>query len=204
MRLVRNENERGSFLFLSNSWDVSFSICVCSMKLDCHIFVIFQDNLTENFLSFIALLLHIVNQSYWMLVWAAEIADKDVYIIINALFFPKQITIVQNWLATSCMRSIRLRTILHTYFKLLVVGNKAKRRISKRVFQENKVRQIFQKTNISYALIRTRTCPYQGVRNVCFSENLACFVFLKHPFWDSPFYVISNVLTFPTPPLPIC
>ena len=31
-------------------------------------------------------------------------------------------------------------------------------------------------------------CVYQGrgrgVRNVRFSENLACFVFLKHPFWD--------------------
>ena len=27
-----------------------------------------------------------------------------------------------------------------------------------------------------------RTCAYQGVRNVPFSENLACFVFLKHPF----------------------
>ena len=79
MRLVRNENERGTFLLLSNSWDVSFLNCVWSMKLVCYIFVIFQDNLTtENFLSFIALLLHIVNQSYWMLVWAAEIANKDV------------------------------------------------------------------------------------------------------------------------------
>ena len=38
------------------------------------------------------------------------------------------------------------------------VGNKAKGRISKRVFQENKARQIFRKTNISYPLIRTRTC----------------------------------------------
>ena len=28
----------------------------------------------------------------------------------------------------------------------------------------------------------THTCAYQGVRNVRFSENLACFVFLKHPF----------------------
>ena len=26
------------------------------------------------------------------------------------------------------------------------------------------------------------TCAYQGVRNVHFSENLACFVFLKHRF----------------------
>ena len=41
-----------------------------------------------------------------------------------------------------------------TYF----VGNKAKGRISKRVFQENKARQIFRKTNISYPLIRTRFC----------------------------------------------
>ena len=37
-----------------------------------------------------------------------------------------------------------------------IVGNKTKGRISKRVFQENKVRQIFRKMNISYPLIRTR------------------------------------------------
>ena len=36
-------------------------------------------------------------------------------------------------------------------------GNKAKGRISKRVFQENKAREIFRKTNISYPLIR---CAY--------------------------------------------
>ena len=36
------------------------------------------------------------------------------------------------------------------------VGNKAKGRISKRVFQENKARQIFRKMNISNPLIRTR------------------------------------------------
>ena len=55
-----------------------------------------------------------------------------------------------------------------------IVGDKAKGRISKRVFQENKARQIFRKRNISYPLIRTGA--YQGVRNVCFSENLACFL----------------------------
>ena len=58
------------------------------------------------------------------------------------------------------------------------VGNKAKGRISKRVSRENKVRQIFQKTNISYLMIRTRTCEYQGVRNVHFSQNLTRFIFL--------------------------
>ena len=36
-------------------------------------------------------------------------------------------------------------------------GNKAKGRISKRVFQESKARQNFWKTNISHPLIRTRT-----------------------------------------------
>ena len=75
------------------------------------------------------------------------------------------------------------------------VGNKAKGRIWKRVFQENKARQILRKTNISYPQIRTRTCAYQGVRNVRYSENLTCFVFLKHPFWDSPFCLITNVFT---------
>ena len=61
-----------------------------------------------------------------------------------------------------------------------IVGNKANGRNSKQVFQENKALQIFQKMNTSYPLIRTHT--YQGLRNVHFSENLACFVFLKHPF----------------------
>ena len=35
---------------------------------------------------------------------------------------------------------------------------------------------------------------YQGLRNVRFSENLACFVFLLPPFWDSPFYFITDKL----------
>ena len=48
------------------------------------------------------------------------------------------------------------------FIKGLIVGNKAKGRISKRVFQENKARQIFRKTNISYSLILTRASAYQG------------------------------------------
>ena len=67
-----------------------------------------------------------------------------------------------------------------------LVGNKAKGHTSKRVFQENKARQIFRKTNISYPLIRSGTCAYQRtyqwVGNVRFSENFACLAFLKHPF----------------------
>ena len=29
--------------------------------------------------------------------------------------------------------------------------------------------------------------------NVRFSENLMCFVFMKHPFWDSPFCLITDI-----------
>ena len=54
--------------------------------------------------------------------------------------------------------------------------------------------QIFRKTNISYPLIGTHMCAYQGVRNVRFSENLAQFVFLLPPFWDSPFCFINDYL----------
>ena len=35
----------------------------------------------------------------------------------------------------------------------------------------------------------------QGVRNV-FSENLVSFVFLKHPLWNSPFCIITNLIMF--------
>ena len=41
-------------------------------------------------------------------------------------------------------------------------------------------------------LQRIHTQTYQGVKNVCFSENLACFVFLKYSFWDSPFCLITD------------
>ena len=50
------------------------------------------------------------------------------------------------------------KLVFSLFFFILtdIVGNKTKRRISKRVLQENKARQIFQKMNISYPLIRTR------------------------------------------------
>ena len=48
-----------------------------------------------------------------------------------------------------------------SYFALYIfsciVGNKAKEWISEQVFQQNKARQIFRKTTISYPLISTRT-----------------------------------------------
>ena len=42
--------------------------------------------------------------------------------------------------------------------------------------------------------VRICTCVYQGIRNVRFSENLACYVFLKQPSWDSPFCLITDEL----------
>ena len=74
------------------------------------------------------------------------------------------------------------------------VGNKGKMPNSKWVVQENKAHQIFWKTNSSYPLTLTRTCAYQGIRNVYFSKNLVGFLFLQHPFWDSPFCLITNKL----------
>ena len=60
------------------------------------------------------------------------------------------------------------------------------------MFQKNKAHLVFRKMKISYPLIRTRTRAYHEVRNVHFSANFACFVFVKDPFGDSPFYLITN------------
>ena len=51
-------------------------------------------------------------------------------------------------------------------------------------FKETKHAKFSEKTNIFYPLMRTM-CAYQGVRNVRFSENLGCFVFLQHPIVSS-------------------
>ena len=37
---------------------------------------------------------------------------------------------------------------------------------------------------------------YQGIGNVRFLENLACSIFLKHLFWDSPFCLITDAVSF--------
>ena len=76
-----------------------------------------------------------------------------------------------------------------------IVGNKAKEPISKRALQENKTQEIFRKTNISYPLIGTRTCVYQVVRNIRFSENLACFFSCNTRFEIGPTALLPTILS---------
>ena len=40
--------------------------------------------------------------------------------------------------------------------------------------------------------LRVRTCAYQGIKNFRFSENLTCFAFLRHPFSDLPFCLVTD------------
>ena len=60
------------------------------------------------------------------------------------------------------------------------VGNKSKGRILNQFFKKTKHVKSSEK----------RTFLTQ--RNARFSENLACFVFLKHPFWDALFCLITG------------
>ena len=64
------------------------------------------------------------------------------------------------------------------------VGNKAMQKCESQNGGNKKVKhaKFSEKTNISYPLIRTRTCAYRGVRNARFSENLERFAFLLPPF----------------------
>ena len=116
----------------------------------------------------------------------AQVFSCEIYQIFKSTFFTEHLL----WLVLMNYEKLYLWLLRNLYIK-----NKAKGRISKQVFQENEARQIFRKTNISYPLTGTFTCAYQVVRNVCFSENLTCFVFLKHPFRDSPFCFITDSYT---------
>ena len=77
-----------------------------------------------------------------------------------------------------------LQNCTYQYRRNHISGNKAKGRISKWVFQKNKARQIFRKTNNFYPLIRSK--------NHRFSENLACFVFLNTRFKIRPFALLPT------------
>ena len=58
------------------------------------------------------------------------------------------------------MATLELR--IKTIYKILILKQE----------KYHLVRKILRKNNISYFLIRTCTCAYQGVRNVSFSENV--------------------------------
>ena len=58
--------------------------------------------------------------------------------------------------------------------------------------KNTKYAKFSEKRTFFHPLIRTRTCAYQRVKNVRFSEKLAYFVFLWPPFWDSPFCHITD------------
>ena len=77
---------------------------------------------------------------------------------------------------------IQEKTKYEFYRKQQVVGNMTNGKISKRVLQENKARQVFRKTNISYPLIQTRGCVcVKGVRSIRFFRNFGKLCFLGTP-----------------------
>ena len=71
------------------------------------------------------------------------------------------------------------------------------------------IRKIFRKKYASYRQIFTRTCAYQGVRHVSFSENFAyvlnaCpLMFLSTTFWCSIFVFYFSVV-IPTIMFTLC
>ena len=74
-----------------------------------------------------------------------------------------------------------------------IAGKKAKGWISKWVLQEGKASQISPKTNISYPLIRTRTCAYQGGEKCLFFGKIwrplfsynTCFEIRPYALWPT-------------------
>ena len=137
-----------------------------------------------------------------LLLYAGRLSGWGEWISVHILWFSETlrkrslIKVRQTWVSYRQASSLYLLALKmpseRDYWFCKFTGNKAKGLSSKRVFQKNKARQIFWKTNIFYP--RLDTCTYQGVRNVRFSENLTCFVFLKHSFWDSPFSLITDEL----------
>ena len=108
-------------------------------------------------------------------------------LILRKSGFVSQSAIMFSCFSHQCNRTVAFISRRVWYIDL--VGNKAKGRILKRVFQENKACQ----TNISYTLIPTRTCAYQGLKNVCISENLAAFFSWNTRFEIRPFALLPTI-----------
>ena len=92
------------------------------------------------------------------------------------------------------LESLHIMNKKRTALKSSVIEQK-RAKSQNRCFKKTKHTQLSKKTEHFLPLIRTRTCPYQGLRNVHFFGNLACFDFLEHPFWDSHFCLINDDMT---------
>ena len=87
---------------------------------------------------------------------------------------------VRNVFPLSGMHSSRHPKLFWTWHSQNLCGDPAKKVLSKKLQKKNIfwgtihfVYKIFHKTNISYPLISTWTCAFQGLRNISFSENSA-------------------------------
>ena len=98
------------------------------------------------------------------------------------------------WLKGNFLCQSTLWFKLRSNLKLMsqIIGNKAKGESQHGGNTKTKHAKFSEKINFSYLLIHTRTYAYHGVRNVRFSENLACIIFLLPPFWDLPFCLIND------------
>ena len=82
------------------------------------------------------------------------------------------------WCSNIKLRYGQLYTIDQCYQKQLknicfTIASQSKERTTKHLWDHYVERKIFRKTNISYSLVWTRTCAFQGARNDSFSENFA-------------------------------
>ena len=82
---------------------------------------------------------------------------------------------------------------LKTYTNSSVIREKGESQ--NRCFKKRKHTKFFEK-KIFFTPWYPLTCAYQGVRNVCFSENLMCSVLLKHQFWDSLFCLVTDEFNY--------
>ena len=101
--------------------------------------------------------------------------------------------ILNHYTILSMSSSLASNRVLSTclilnFIKPEFVGDKVKKVNLKAGVKRKQSTPNFWKTSISFPLIHISLCVYQGVRNICFSENLACFVFFLPPFWISLFH----------------
>ena len=79
-------------------------------------------------------------------------------------------------------QEIKNSTMLHKIFETYFVGNKAKERISKRVFQKNKARQILCISPYSVRMLENNVYISGGKKCLSF-RKFDVFCFLETPVW---------------------
>ena len=130
-----------------------------------------------------------MKQSSWVTITHSK-RKKLLESIFSNTKLPKGCPVLAHCFDSSFLFFLKIRSLRKSLTKEISTKFILIKTSTRSFFLRNFCYYILNSTILTLAYF-TYACA-SGGKKCCFSENFTCFVFLKHPFWDSPFCLITD------------